>query len=164
MLDSCLQSYHSISNSVRPQASPWAGSQFGPVTEPPFSRALLHFCPSDRNNSGSELLTVGWQPYLYVFWWWCFYVCAPHAGYSLRGPRVHQIFPNCSYKQFAALWVLGIEFWSLERTIGYLLSPKATFWIISLVQSVTKPCIPIALVTIPCFHLEYLYYLFFLEN
>jgi hypothetical protein len=32
MLDSCLWAYHSISNNIRLGASPWAGSQFGPVS------------------------------------------------------------------------------------------------------------------------------------
>jgi hypothetical protein len=47
-------------------AFPWAGSHFEPVTGPPFPQLFSSFVLavlSDRNNSGSELLTVGWQPH-----------------------------------------------------------------------------------------------------
>jgi hypothetical protein len=47
-------------------ASPWAGSKFGPATEPLFLQSVLHFCPCSsfrQGRSGSEFLIVGWQPH-----------------------------------------------------------------------------------------------------
>jgi hypothetical protein len=49
-----------------PGASPWAESQIGPATGPPFPRLFFSFVPAvplDRDNSGSEFLAVGWQPH-----------------------------------------------------------------------------------------------------
>ena len=45
MLGSCLYAHHNIINNVRPWTpTPWAGSQFGWITEPPTPLALLYFC------------------------------------------------------------------------------------------------------------------------
>jgi hypothetical protein len=53
-------------------ASSWDGSQVGPVTGQPLPQSLLlSFVPADllnKNNSGSEFLTVGWQPHLFTWW------------------------------------------------------------------------------------------------
>ena len=45
MLGFCLQVYHSISNSVRPTDLSLSLIRVCTVTGPPFSHALLHFCP-----------------------------------------------------------------------------------------------------------------------
>ena len=43
MLGSCLQAQHGISNSIKVDAWPWDGSQFGPVTDLPFLQPLFLF-------------------------------------------------------------------------------------------------------------------------
>ena len=66
MQGSCLQSQHSISNSVRVVVHSWDESQVGLVTGWSFLKSLLHFCPwvSFRKNSGSKILKVGWWGHL----------------------------------------------------------------------------------------------------
>lgn len=108
MLGSCLQAHHSISYSVRPWCPPkppmrwilsWAGTAFPSVSSPVLS--LKFFL--DRNNSGSAILTVGWQPHsstwdLSLYWrwtlrvpslhWWAFHLRPlPWSPGSLWHPR-----------------------------------------------------------------------------
>jgi len=72
MIDPSLWAHHSINNSVMPWGLPlscishWAGhwTSFSSDSSPFFVPGVL----LDRNNSGSEFLTVGWQPHLST---WC---------------------------------------------------------------------------------------------
>lgn len=125
MLGTCLPAHYCINNVVRPSCVPLSWIPIWACHWTSFLSGFSIFVPavpSDRNNSRSELMSVWWQPHLYVFWCCCFCICFYiHAGYSLRGHRGHQIFLNCSYKQlFATLWVLGLESWSPERKISLL--------------------------------------------
>ena len=68
-------------------SSPWDGSQIGPLTEPHFPQSFVHFVPAvllDRNNSGSVILTVGWQPILpldvlSLYWRWTLQVSSQNC-------------------------------------------------------------------------------------
>ena len=58
--------------------------RFGPVTRPPFPQALLLIVLADRNNSGSEFLTVEWQPHLSLdtlsfYWRWILQIPSPYC-------------------------------------------------------------------------------------
>jgi hypothetical protein len=44
-----------LSNCGRPWAFPLIGSQFWPITGPPFSHALLHFCPCNSFTSKHQV-------------------------------------------------------------------------------------------------------------
>jgi hypothetical protein len=69
MISPFLWALHSLSNSVRPWTSPWAGSHFGPVSRSSFPRARLHFhlCSFSRQKKlWVRVLTVEWHSIL--FW------------------------------------------------------------------------------------------------
>jgi hypothetical protein len=77
--------------------TPWAGFQFGPLTGPPFPQSLLHFFGpaviSDRNNSGSEFLTVGWQSHPST---WCSWCPPPDELYKFPLPTVWHFIQGSS--------------------------------------------------------------------
>jgi hypothetical protein len=92
-----------------------------------FLRLFFIFVPavlSNKNNYGSELLTVGWQPHssldaLYFCWRWTLQVLSPHCrAFHLRS--------------FESLWVQRVsylqELWYILEGTPNLLSPKVAYF------------------------------------
>ena len=89
---------HSLINSVRFQASPWAGSHFGPVDGPSCHQAPLHFHPCSsfkQEQLWVRVVTVGWQSHssldvLSPCWRYTLYVPSSYClAFHLRSLPLH---------------------------------------------------------------------------
>jgi hypothetical protein len=89
---------HTIASLIVPglRASPWDGSQVGPVTGPPFPQSVLHFVPAvllDRNNSWSEFWLWNGNPIppfdaMFFYWRWTLWSSlSPLLGISSKVPH-----------------------------------------------------------------------------
>jgi hypothetical protein len=126
MLDPFLWVLHSLSNSVRPWDSPWAGSHFGPVAGPSFPQAPLHFHPC--NSFGQEqlwvrVLTMGWPPLPLLM------LCLPAGGGLYKFPFPtdsiwSEVLPFESWEYLTSQ--VSCAFWRVPQTSYFPRLPAST--------------------------------------
>jgi hypothetical protein len=123
---------------VMARASPWAGSQFGPVSGPPFLQAVLWFCPLSSFTQEQFWVRVfdcgmATHPSLFFYWRWALQVPSVYC----RADVFHLRSPFEAWESLTSQ-VSG-TFWR----VPYLLPPEVTcfhsFWWPSVLQSCPSP-------------------------